>query len=469
MKQIIDNLSKSLNVLPWLREYLSAMSQPSDMAIAMDSLNKAIAITNKLVKSPAYKSAMNALTGGGKRSPMMTVKGPDRRPNKPQKQKSISRAIVRAPVGLSDQLISHGPSQRALPNGGINVRHCELIAEVTGETAFTLQTFELNPGLQATFPWLAGVASRYEFYKFRNLGFMFKTSCSTATEGTLYMAADYDSSDAVPESGTEMFAMLGCVRTQPWAQTKFLCNNVGLLGGTTKKYVRSLPPEADNDLKTYDAGKLHVAVEGAAGSESWGQLYVVYDVDLMIPASFSTTEDAGQYMKFTPGGSNPLLPFATIEYAGGKTFYNTPNDNTVVFDTPGVYNICIYAFGTAINQDNPCVTLSDNSYADVIIEDWYTNAAKTFGECHVFVKVTAIGQSAEWAFDATTIASLKMICFPSSWTPVPRLIRYYAKRPEPKVPMLTVEQEMQAQYGKPPKQVPEEWLTVKTPAELRRK
>jgi hypothetical protein len=46
-------------------------------------------------------------------------------------------------------------------NGVTRVKHSEVIANIPGNT---LTALSVNPGLTATFPWLASIASSYEMF-----------------------------------------------------------------------------------------------------------------------------------------------------------------------------------------------------------------------------------------------------------------------------------------------------------------
>lgn len=53
----------------------------------------------------------------------------------------------------------------------IIVRHRELISDLSASASFQPGSRRINPGDADVFPWLSGIASRYEKYKFRKLKF----------------------------------------------------------------------------------------------------------------------------------------------------------------------------------------------------------------------------------------------------------------------------------------------------------
>lgn len=99
--------------------------------------------------------------------------------------------------------------------GAVTVSKLEFLSEIYGPPsgdAFNVQKFELNPGLENTFPWLSQVAQNYEEYEFVQLVFSYRStvtdigSSTTGQCGTVIMATVYDPSSAV---FTDKTAMMG--------------------------------------------------------------------------------------------------------------------------------------------------------------------------------------------------------------------------------------------------------------------
>ena len=67
----------------------------------------------------------------------------------------------------------------------IVVRHKEYLGEINGSTSFTVQqSYNLNPGLSATFPWLAQIASRFQEYRLKGAVFHYVPTSGTAVSST---------------------------------------------------------------------------------------------------------------------------------------------------------------------------------------------------------------------------------------------------------------------------------------------
>jgi hypothetical protein len=100
---------------------------------------------------------------------------------------------------MSDQVPTFVGGRKANP-----IRCREFVKDIiTSATAgaFNVETFNVNPGNPALFPWLSGQAQGWSEYKFHGLIFEFKTasgqmvSSTNTTLGTVIMASQYNLND----------------------------------------------------------------------------------------------------------------------------------------------------------------------------------------------------------------------------------------------------------------------------------
>lgn len=83
-----------------------------------------------------------------------------------------------------------------MAGGRTRVAHREYLGDITGSVNFAIaKTVAINPGVPASFPWLAYIARQYESYYVRSMCFEYETQESTATAGTVMLAVDYDATD----------------------------------------------------------------------------------------------------------------------------------------------------------------------------------------------------------------------------------------------------------------------------------
>jgi len=82
------------------------------------------------------------------------------------------------------------------------IRHREYITDITASSAFTLQSYDINPGLVSSFPWLSAVAGNFEEYMISGMIYEFKTlsadytTASSAALGFVVMATQYNALSA---------------------------------------------------------------------------------------------------------------------------------------------------------------------------------------------------------------------------------------------------------------------------------
>jgi hypothetical protein len=163
------------------------------------------------------------------------------------------------------------------------IKHRELVSSVSGNTTFGVASFNLNPGLSATFPWLSSVAGSFEQYKFNKLVFHYVTRASTSYKGSILLAPEYDAIDAPPSSEVLASQMNGAVEDSPWKDQTLSFNIGDMFPMGPRKYIRTGTLPTSSDLKTYDAGQLFACSISCDDTSAIGKLWVEYDVELHIP------------------------------------------------------------------------------------------------------------------------------------------------------------------------------------------
>lgn len=203
---------------------------------------------------------------------------------KPKPGRLQRTATTSVPVAKALRIRNPGPRYaKASTPSGVRIRHREFIWDITATNPFEFDEFDVNPGITATFPWLAAIASRFESYRFHSLKFIYEPAVSTSASGAVMMAIDYDASDAGPANKTTLMSYKDAARAAPWDHCEFVASSDDLHKLKTH-YVRSgVVP--NTDIKTYDVGKLYVATQGqdATWNNLVGELYVEYDVELLTP------------------------------------------------------------------------------------------------------------------------------------------------------------------------------------------
>lgn len=162
----------------------------------------------------------------------------------------------------------------------------------TSGTVFTVQSWQLNPGLVTSFPWLSQIALNFEEYEFIQLCYTYKSTVAdfasaSGQVGQVAMATQYNpNSDAFADK-EEMMLYEGGMSCKT---TESLIHGIecdpAKLAGAPQKYVRAgnLPPS--EDLKNYDLGRSSLAVLNVPSTyagQQIGELWVSYTVKLRKP------------------------------------------------------------------------------------------------------------------------------------------------------------------------------------------
>lgn len=183
------------------------------------------------------------------------------------------------------------PSVINTPSGCI-VRHREYIKDISSSIGFTLQSFDINPGLNRTFPWLYNIATNFENYRFRGLAFEFKSTSANALNstntalGTVILAAQYNAAAPDFVSKQQMENYEGAISCKPSesALCGIECARRELV--LEKLYVRNNPVPDDQDQRLYDLGSFEIATQGSQAAAQVGELWVTYEVELFHPKMY---------------------------------------------------------------------------------------------------------------------------------------------------------------------------------------
>lgn len=162
-----------------------------------------------------------------------------------------------------------------------------------GDTSsFDPQTFDLNPGVEATFRWLSQVAANYEEYELGQLVFTFKTTVSeftttTGVVGQILGATKYNPDAPGFYDKQSMVSFHGSVTGK--TNQNFVCGvecDPSKLAGSPGKYIRVNDLEHGMDVKDYDLGKFTLATVDMPSNLSGqmiGELWVSYTIGLRRP------------------------------------------------------------------------------------------------------------------------------------------------------------------------------------------
>lgn len=301
---------------------------------------------------------------------------------------------------------STGQSSRApiisMTRDQCRIRHRELIASVTGSTAFTVaNTLSINPGLAASFPWLSVMAQAWEEYEFTSLKYCYYTRTGTNVPGSVMMAIDYDAADAAPATEQIASSYEGVVEDAPWKDICCNARRLSMTGPAKKHYTRNSALAANLDIKTYDVGNFFLmTVDGTA--VPWGKLWVEYDVTFTLPQLPSSGALALLGGRVTGGTAQTAAnPFGTAPVVDAQSQgISMDVTSTLTFALPGTYVLTYNLIGTVITAV-PAATLSAGATQVVtvnVIDSGQLNAIKV-----LVIKTTVANATVQQLATATTI------------------------------------------------------------------
>jgi len=220
--------------------------------------------------------------------------------------------------------------------------HRELIANSTGSVLFAVQqTFAVNPGLAATFPWLSTQALNWQTYRFNRLCFRTYARCANTTPGSQMLVPDYDASAAAPASEQIASSYEDTQENVPWEDLVCELRPSAMFSMGPRKFIRTAALASNQDIKTFDAGNVFLcAVDGTA--VAWSKVWVEYDVTLTTPQ----VQPGGTIVTSNLHVQSATAPTTTSPWGATTTTVATANSpvnlpiaggNSLIFNKAGRY------------------------------------------------------------------------------------------------------------------------------------
>lgn len=184
-------------------------------------------------------------------------------------------------------------------DGSVSITHREYIADVLAPglvggvpVTFDVEAYQINPGLEKSFPWLSQIAANYEEYTLHQCMFTFRSTvadfaAASGQVGQVIMATQYNAaSQPFGDKRTmmEYEAAMSC-KTSVSMIHGVECDPAKL-SGPKGRFVRVGPPGDNQDLNQYDHAQLNVAVSDTPATyagQSMGELWVSYTIELRKP------------------------------------------------------------------------------------------------------------------------------------------------------------------------------------------
>lgn len=224
----------------------------------------------------------------------------------------------------------------------VRICHREYLGDIISSAtagAFQIQSFPLNPGNETTFPWLSQVCgATFQQYRINGMVFEFRSMSADALNstntalGSVVMATDYDSKDAVFSNKQQMENTMFGVSCKPSNCMLHAIECERSQTSVSELYIRAYDVPSGADIRLYDLGRFSIATQGCQGtSVNLGELWVSYDISL-----FKQIEQPAGYL--VSSAHYPLDPtrLATAPVAISPTLTNKFDNIGLTVDSTGL-------------------------------------------------------------------------------------------------------------------------------------
>jgi hypothetical protein len=214
----------------------------------------------------------------------------------------------------------------AMHNTGqsVVIRHREYVAQISGSVAFTVQqSLYINPGLSATFPWLSGIAARFQEHEIKGMVWHYVPTSgtfngTTAALGSVMIQTSYRATDANPSSKAEMLNEYWSNEVVPFETMAHPIECDPKENPFNIHYIRNAPVPSGDQL-LYDVGRTFVATAGMADTAVVGDLWVTYEIELKKPLIASPVVMPNSYYGVTYASptTSDLFSGTVSDHIGG--------------------------------------------------------------------------------------------------------------------------------------------------------
>ena len=252
------------------------------------------------------------------------------------------------PLATSKTVALGVPRSTNTASGSTIIKHREYLGAVVGTTTILVKSYNVNPGLATTFPWLANIANNYEKYRVKKLSAQYVTSSGSTTGGRVGLAFGYNPSESNPESKQQFFSIIPNREEAPWEDIQLHIQPTG-----ETKYIR-IGGVSNGTVNTYDMGKLLVMTSNNASGAVVGEIFVEYEIELIRPHFGSIVSMEGTFV-------NPSSGFewgASISVDAGVEIIQQSSGNIADVIIPGDWLIVYNGYSTTNLSTMTGITLT---------------------------------------------------------------------------------------------------------------
>lgn len=290
-----------------------------------------------------------------------------RRRNRNRNRRNVQQnSTLNPPVARSRRITNTGALKT------LTIRHREFVKDVIAtDVSPAIVQMEVNPGIDESFPWLAGIATRFESYSYTDLAFEYVPVVGTITNGAVAIVPDYDAADDNSiATKSKLLSYEDCVRGPVWGPMTMRCSRSNL---HKKKefFVRHDPLRPNLDIKTYDVLSLTTVVTGVDSAVSdpliVGELWVNYNITFYTPQLEPEPPESARFLKTGYGVDQGEIPYANLVTDVNTVGVTVDSGTNMNFTEPGKYlvnnSVWMDPLFSAIGSAAPTLSGAEGSIA----------------------------------------------------------------------------------------------------------
>jgi len=236
---------------------------------------------------------------------------------------------------------NNNPSGRFTGNT-FRVKKREFILDVVPSSKFTPIKIEINPSLPQSFPWLSGIAPSFQKYRIHKFRVCYEPSQSTVVPGMFMFAPEFNVTDGLPSSKSELLEYSYATRGPIW---KSFSKEFSVKDMMQYKdyYVRN---SETSNLVLYDPFFLVIATDNVSTDLLiLGEIWFEYEIEFSIPQTVNnTTNGLLNHRFFNLGGDfteNKFLGTTVTDQSGDFPVRIDQTQQTFIFDQEFIGQIVI--------------------------------------------------------------------------------------------------------------------------------
>jgi hypothetical protein len=257
-------------------------------------------------------------------------------------------------------------------SSSVTMQHREFITDVYSPKDagnFSIESWQVNPGLANTFPYLAAIAQNFELYRIKGMMFEYISSTSpyntNSAMGTVILSALYNSNSPPFRNKAEMENSDFAISARP---DKSLVYGLECASNVQNMYYIRTGEDSTTPITATDLCTLYFGTNLPSTwpiSSPLGELWVTYDIEFARPKA-NQLRFGSYWMNLVSTSGSPWVPTqGPVSYGNlnGVTYSTRAQTlNIQGLSIPGT--LYIFTFGQNSEGDNIEVSVSQSVAAD---------------------------------------------------------------------------------------------------------